>query len=71
MISNNAQTRNEPSKTFERLLMSCSFHVRRFRVPAYAGSKSPSTFVWVASADKDILPPGGGEPRLPRKVHIQ
>jgi spermidine synthase len=57
----------EPSKKFEQLLMRCSFHVRRFRVPAYKGSKSQSRFVWVASEDKIILPPGGGEPRLPTK----
>jgi len=57
----------EPSKKFEQLLMSCGFHVRRFRVPAYKGSKSQSRFVWVASEDKIILPPGGGEPRLPLK----
>ena len=55
----------EPSRKFECLLMRCSFHVRRFRVPAYKGSKSRSRFVWVASEDKRILPPGGGEPRLP------
>ena len=55
----------EPSKKFEQLLMSCSFHVRRFRVPAYKGSKSLSRFVWVASENKIILPPGGGAPRLP------
>ena len=57
----------EPSKKFEQLLISCSFHVRRFRVPAYKGSKSQSCFVWVASENKIILPPGGGEPRLPIK----
>ena len=57
----------EPSKKFEQLLMSCSFHVRRFRAPAYKGSKSQSRFVWVASEGKSILPPGGGEPRLPFK----
>jgi len=57
----------EPSKKFEQLLLSCSFHVRRFRVPAYKGSKSQSCFVWVASGDKIILPPGGGEPFLPIK----
>ncbi len=56
-----------PSKKFEQLLMSCSFHVRRFRVPVYKGSKSKSRFVWVASEDKIILPPGGGEPRLQLK----
>jgi spermidine synthase len=57
----------EPSKKFEQRLMSCNFHVRRFRIPAYKGSKSQSRFVWVASEDKRILPPGGGEPRLPPK----
>lgn len=57
----------EPSKKFEQLLMSCNFHVRRFKVPAYKGSKSQSRIVWVASEDKIILPPGGSEPRLPRK----
>ena len=58
----------EPSKKFEQLLMSCSFHVRRFRLSAYKGSKSQSRFVWVASEDKVILPRGGGEPRLPLKT---
>ena len=57
----------EPSTKFEQLLMRCSFHVRRFRASAYKGSKSQSRFVWVASEDKIILPPGGGEPRLPLK----
>jgi len=57
----------EPSKKFEQLLINCSFHVRRFRVPAYKGSKAKSRFVWVASEDKIVLPSGGGEPRLPPK----
>ena len=57
----------EPSKRFEQLLISCGFHVRRFRVPAYKESKSQSRFVWVASENKIILPSGGGEPRLPLK----
>ncbi len=57
----------EPSKKFEQLLMGCRFHVRRFRVPAYKGGKSQSRFVWVASQDKTVLPPGGGKPRLPFK----
>lgn len=56
-----------PSKKFEQLLMSCGFHVRRFRVPAYKGCKSLSRFVWVASENKIILPPGGSEPDLPRR----
>ncbi len=46
-----------PSKEFEQLLMDCGFHVRRFRVPLYKGSKSQSRFVWVASEDKTTLPP--------------
>ena len=54
-----------PSKEYEQLLMRCDFHVRRYRVPVYKGSKSQSRFVWVASEDKSILPPGGGEPRKP------
>ncbi|MBA3035091.1 MAG: hypothetical protein FP814_01210 [Desulfobacterium sp.] len=57
----------EPSKKFERLLMSCGFHVRRFRAPAYNGSKAPSRFIWVASENESLLPPGGGEPHLPPK----
>jgi len=60
----------EPNKKFEQLLMRCNFHVRRYRVPAYKGSKgskSQSRFVWIASEDKTILPPGGGEPHLPRR----
>lgn len=59
------------SKTFEQLLMGCNFHVRRFRVPAYRGSKSPSRFVWVAAEDKASLPPGGSAPRLPPKQASQ
>ena len=59
---------SDPSKSFEQLLMNCKFHVRRFRAPAYKGSKSQSRFVWVASEDKTVLPPGGGEPRLTRKI---
>jgi spermidine synthase len=57
----------EPNKEFEQLLISCGFHVRRFRVPSYRGNKAHSRFVWVASEDKNILPPGGGEPRLPQR----
>ena len=56
-----------PSKKFEHLLMACDFHVRRFRVHAYRGSKSPSRLVWVASEDKRKLPAGGGEPHPPRR----
>ena len=56
-----------PSKSYEQLLMRCGFHVSRYRVPAYKGSKSQSRFIWVASEDKRNLPPGGGEPRRPHR----
>jgi len=56
-----------PCKEFEQHLMDCNFHVRRYRVPAFKGSKSQARFIWVASEDRSILPPGGGEPRQPRK----
>jgi spermidine synthase len=57
-----------PCKEYEQLLIRCDFHVRRYRVPAYKGSKSQSRFVWVASTSKSVLPPGGGEPRQPQKT---
>jgi spermidine synthase len=47
------------SPKFERLLSDCGFHLRRFRVPAYRGSKSRSRVVWVASQDRRRLPRGG------------
>jgi spermidine synthase len=53
----------EPDKKFEHRLMRSGFHVRRYRAPAYPGSKSKSFFIWVASDDRTALPPGGGEPR--------
>ncbi|MCP4255789.1 MAG: hypothetical protein GY775_20785 [Candidatus Scalindua sp.] len=57
----------EPSKKFERLMVGgCGFHLKRYRVPTYKGSKSQSHFVWIASENKANLPPGGGEPRLSR-----
>jgi len=58
----------EPSKAFERLLMSCQFHVRRYKLHAYKESKKKSLFVWVATEDKTILPPGGGEPRSRKRT---
>ena len=51
----------ESSKKFGQLLTRCRFHVCRFRVSAYKGSKSQSRFVWVASEDKNKLPPGGAK----------
>jgi len=53
----------EPSKDYELLMVSCGFHVCRYRVPTHLGSKSQSRFVWVASENKANLPPGGSEPR--------
>ncbi len=53
----------EPSRDYEDQLLSCGFHVRRYRVPAYKGSSSLSRFVFVASENEKNLPPGGGEPR--------
>ena len=59
------------SKSFEQILMSCNFHVRRFSVPSYKGSKSLTRFVWLASEDENRFPPGGGEPRpAPVKKNI-
>jgi spermidine synthase len=57
----------KPDKQFEQLLVRSGFHVRRYTVPAYKGSKSQFRFIWVASKDKKALPLGGGEPRLPKK----
>ena len=57
----------EPSKEFEQLLMSCHFHVRRYKVPAYTGTSKNSRFIWVATEDEKLLPPGGGEPRPAKK----
>ena len=57
----------EPNKEFEELLMSCSFHVRRYKVPAYSGTQKNSNFIWIATEDQKLLPPGGGEPRSAKK----
>jgi len=54
----------EASKKFERALMKSGLHVRRYRVPAEKGGKARSCYIWVASEDPQVLPPGGGEPRL-------
>jgi spermidine synthase len=56
---------SEPSKVFEQLLVSCGFNVRRYRANAYKGGNSKPLFIWVAAEDEKILPPDGGEPRLP------
>ncbi len=52
-----------PSKEFEQHLLSCGFQVCRYRVPAYQGSKAQSRFIWVAAENRNLLPPGGSEPR--------
>ena len=56
-----------PSKVFEQRLMRCGFQVRRYRANAYPGKHKKSHFIWVAAEDEMILPPGGGEPRLPEQ----
>lgn len=50
------------SPKFERLLSESGFHLRRFRVPAYRGSKSRSRVIWVASQDRRHLPQGRRSP---------
>ena len=54
----------EPSKVFEQLLMSCGFHVRRYKGKAHKDGSSKPLYIWVAAEDETILPPGGGEPDL-------
>lgn len=53
----------EPSRRFEQILVDSDLHVRRYRVDAHRGKKSPSRYVFVASEDGSRLPPGGGAPR--------
>ncbi len=52
---------SEPSKDFERLLISCGFQVRRYKVLAYQEARKNSLFIWVAAENAKILPAGGGE----------
>jgi len=49
------------SNSFEQVLMSCGFHVRRYKLQPYQKSKRESLFVWVASENKTNLPPGYDE----------
>lgn len=46
-----------PSRSFEQLLTSCGFQVRRFSIPAHQGKKSQSHCVWVAAKDSRINSP--------------
>ncbi len=55
----------EACKKFEREVLRSGFHIRRYRVPVYKGSKSQAYFIWVAARDRTILPDGGGEPLPP------
>lgn len=57
----------ESSKEFEQLLMSCNFHVRRYRIPLYKGTHTRHAYIFIATEDKNILPPGGGELRIPKR----
>ena len=52
----------EPSKRYEGILMECGFQVRRYRVPAYKGARKRFHFVWLATDNRKLFPPGGGEP---------
>lgn len=54
-----------PSRHFEQLLTRCEFYMRRYRAPAYKGSKSRSRYIWVASQDKTALPPDRDGPHRP------
>ena len=51
-----------PSKAFEKVLMNCGFHVRRYKLKAYSGSSKKSLFVWIASENMMNLPPEGDQP---------
>ncbi len=62
---------SETSKDFEQLLISCGFHVRRYRAKAYQESNSKSFFIWVAAEDEAILPAGGGEPLPHRRKKLR
>lgn len=57
-----------PNPRFERHLSESGFHLRRFMVPAYRGSKSRSRVVWVASRDERSLPQGGRSPASRRRI---
>jgi spermidine synthase len=58
---------SEPNKVFEKLLMSCGFHVRRYKGKAHKDGNSKPLYIWVAAEDATILPPGGGEPEPSRQ----
>ena len=51
-----------PNREFEEGLSGCGLAVRRFRVPAYPGSRSQSRFIFVAAKNATIIPPGGSAP---------
>ena len=54
----------EPDKAFEKLLTSCGFKVRRYKVKAYKESSTNPLYIWVAAEDESILPAGGDAPEL-------
>ena len=61
---------SESDKTFENRMVKVGLQVRRYRAAAYAGGKAASRYIWVASEDAAVLPPGGGEPIAPPKVVV-
>jgi len=46
----------EPNKAFEKILINCNFHIRRYKLHAYKQSNKKSLFVWVASENESNLP---------------
>jgi spermidine synthase len=55
-----------PDKRFESRLLRAFGHSRRYRAPAYPGSRTQSRFIFVAASRANLLPEGGGEPRPAR-----
>lgn len=54
----------EPDKVYEQALMKAGLDVRRYRVPAYKGSKAQSRFIFLAATPGHAFPPGGGKPAV-------
>ncbi len=50
-------------KSFERLLLSCKFNVRRYQAALHKGSKQRAITIWIASENKKKFPPNPVESR--------
>lgn len=53
-------------KRFESRLLRAFGNSRRYRAPAYPGSRTQSRFIFVAASHPRLLPAGGGAPRPSR-----